>query len=108
WRLSEEVETCKAPADPRQREEELIRLTSEAVKSHLVSDVPVGVALSGGLDSALLLALLDRAHAEPTAVESFSFTFAEAAYSERPYIEAMARQTHRRAHFVELSPEQFK
>ena len=108
WSLSEQAEACEPPADPRQREEELVRLTGEAVKSHLVSDVPVGVALSGGIDSALLLALLDRAHAEPSAVESFSFTFAEKAYSERPYIEAMARQTHRHAHFVELSPETFK
>ena len=41
-----------------QAEEELMDLYAKAVKRHLISDVPVGLLLSGGVDSALLLALM--------------------------------------------------
>jgi asparagine synthase (glutamine-hydrolysing) len=40
-------------------EEELLELYKKAVKRHLISDVPVGLLLSGGIDSALLLALMN-------------------------------------------------
>jgi asparagine synthase (glutamine-hydrolysing) len=107
WRLADEVEQVSVSPQPRQREETLLGLCAEAVDLHLRSDVPVGVALSGGLDSATLLALLDRAHPDPTRIEAFSFVFAEAAYSERPYIETMIRQTGRTAHFVEVTAQSF-
>src|SRR5882724_1514325 len=48
---------------PKKKEEaacELLELYRGAVKRHLLSDVPVGVLLSGGLDSGLLLALMDE------------------------------------------------
>jgi len=107
WSLAAEVERIHVDPDPRQREEALLSLCAGAVASHLKSDVPVGVALSGGLDSATLLALLDRAHPDPTRVEAFSFVFPEAAYSERPYVAAMAQQTGRPAHFVEVTAQSF-
>jgi asparagine synthase (glutamine-hydrolysing) len=44
----------------KQAEEELLALYEGAVKRHLISDVPVGILLSGGLDSTLLLALMNR------------------------------------------------
>jgi asparagine synthase (glutamine-hydrolysing) len=75
------------------------------VQSHLVSDVPIGVALSGGLDSATLLALLDRTHPDPSRVEAFSFDFSDSAYSERPYVEALVKQTGHRVHFVTVGAE---
>jgi asparagine synthase (glutamine-hydrolysing) len=43
-----------------QATEELLELYRAAVKRHLLSDVPIGVLLSGGLDSALLLALMNE------------------------------------------------
>jgi len=107
WSLAVEVEKTMVDADPREREEELLSRCAEAVGSHLRSDVPVGVALSGGLDSATLLALLDRTHPDPALVEAFSFVFPEAAYSERPYVEAMAQQTGRAAHLVEVTARRF-
>jgi asparagine synthase (glutamine-hydrolysing) len=42
----------------REAEEELLRLYRGAIERHLLSDVPVGILLSGGLDSGLLLALM--------------------------------------------------
>ncbi len=52
------------PFDPmpsdHEAEEQLLAIYSAAVKRHLISDVPVGLLLSGGLDSALLLALMSQ------------------------------------------------
>ncbi|MCZ7609052.1 MAG: asparagine synthase (glutamine-hydrolyzing) [Ignavibacterium sp.] len=52
------------PFNPTPKEtqvkEELLELYRQAVKSHLLSDVPVGVLLSGGVDSSMLLALMNE------------------------------------------------
>jgi len=45
---------------PEDAEHELVELYRAAVKRHLLSDVPVGILLSGGLDSGLLLALMNE------------------------------------------------
>jgi asparagine synthase (glutamine-hydrolysing) len=46
--------------EEKQAAEELLELYREAVKRHLLSDVPVGILLSGGIDSGLLLALMNE------------------------------------------------
>jgi asparagine synthase (glutamine-hydrolysing) len=48
------------PPDDRDATEELFGLYQAAVKRHLLADVPVGILLSGGLDSGLLLALMNE------------------------------------------------
>jgi asparagine synthase (glutamine-hydrolysing) len=48
------------PPDDRDATEELFELYRAAVKRHLLADVPVGILLSGGLDSGLLLALMNE------------------------------------------------
>ncbi|MFY9987689.1 MAG: asparagine synthase (glutamine-hydrolyzing) [Chthoniobacterales bacterium] len=48
------------PKEDRQAEKELFELYEAAVGRHLISDVPVGILLSGGLDSGLLLALMNQ------------------------------------------------
>jgi len=50
----------EGPKEVAEAEQELLDLYEAAVKRHLISDVPVGVLLSGGLDSGLLLALMNR------------------------------------------------
>ncbi|MBI4375861.1 MAG: asparagine synthase (glutamine-hydrolyzing) [Elusimicrobia bacterium] len=107
WDLAAESRALDIPSDPRARQERLLELCGDAVASSLRSDVPVGIMLSGGLDSATLLSLVDRKHEAPERVESFSFVFDEERYSERPYVEAMARHTGRKAHFSSLSPREF-
>jgi asparagine synthase (glutamine-hydrolysing) len=107
WHLAAKVEQARVSPQPQQREDMLLSLCADAVDLHLRSDVPVGVALSGGLDSATLLTLLDKAHPDPTHVEAFSFAFADSAYSERPFVETMAWQTGRPAHFVEVTAQAF-
>jgi asparagine synthase (glutamine-hydrolysing) len=58
WRFSPEP-FDRMPSDAK-AQEELLDIYTQAVKRHLISDVPVGLLLSGGIDSALLLALMRR------------------------------------------------
>ncbi len=62
---------------------------TESLREHLVSDVPIGVLLSSGIDSCLLVALLAKVLRED--VETFTVSFTEAAYDESPFAEVVAR-----------------
>ncbi|HYP39560.1 MAG TPA: asparagine synthase (glutamine-hydrolyzing) [Chloroflexia bacterium] len=63
-------------------------LLEEAVRIRLVSDVPLGAFLSGGLDSSAVVALMRKATDGP--IRTCSMVFEEAEYSEAPYARAMA------------------
>ncbi|MBI3448927.1 MAG: asparagine synthase (glutamine-hydrolyzing) [Acidobacteria bacterium] len=83
----------RAVADRPDREyaEEFRAALDESVKIRLRADVPVGCYLSGGLDSASVLGLAARHHAEP--IRAFTLTFDRADYDE----EAIAREMAERA-----------
>jgi asparagine synthase (glutamine-hydrolysing) len=66
--------------DEAELEEELRARLRDSVRAHLVSDVPVGVLLSGGIDSALLTAL--AAQESSDAVRTFSIGFEERSFDE--------------------------
>ncbi len=68
--------------------EELKELLQRAVTARLVADVPVGLFVSGGLDSGLVAALAQRAKAN---LECFSIGFAEASFDESRYAKLVAR-----------------
>lgn len=63
-------------------------LLEGAVSSHLMSDVPLGVFLSGGLDSSAVAALMTKIRREP--IETFSVGYSEQAYSELPFARIVA------------------
>ncbi|MCX6995977.1 MAG: asparagine synthase (glutamine-hydrolyzing) [Kiritimatiellaeota bacterium] len=73
--------------------EELLALLEDSVRLRFRSDVPVGICLSGGLDSSLLLGLVHRLQGPDSAVEAFSFHCGDPAYDETPWIERMLRAT---------------
>ena len=68
---------------------ELLELLADSVKMRLVSDVPLGVLLSGGVDSSTVAALAVRASSEP--VKTFSISFAESSFDESSYARGVAK-----------------
>jgi asparagine synthase (glutamine-hydrolysing) len=64
------------------------RLLSAAVKRRLISEVPLGAFLSGGIDSSIIVALMAEQLAEP--VKTFSIGFEERYYSETQYARQVA------------------
>jgi len=68
--------------------EEIIRLLREAVKIRLVSDVPLGVLLSGGVDSSCVTALATQW--KGPGVHTFSVGFTESQFNEAPYAKLAA------------------
>lgn len=75
--------------DERGLIENLGALLADSVKSHLVSDVPVGVLLSGGIDSSSVMALASRGGNSP--IKSFSACFNEQEFGEAVCAEKIAR-----------------
>ena len=67
---------------PAEAGEELVRLADRAVARRLVADVPVGVFLSGGIDSTTVAALATR-HKKP--LRTYSIGFVEESFDETPF-----------------------
>jgi asparagine synthase (glutamine-hydrolysing) len=80
-------------------------LLEEAVASHLMSDVPLGVFLSGGIDSSVVAALMTKIRRAP--VETFSVGYAEETYSELSYARLVARHLNSVHHEVRLGRQEF-
>ena len=68
---------------------EVRRLLYDAVKMELIADVPVGVLLSGGIDSSAVAAMMTRASTRP--VQSFSVTFDDPSFDESSHARLVAR-----------------
>ncbi|MCB0170547.1 MAG: asparagine synthase (glutamine-hydrolyzing) [Anaerolineae bacterium] len=86
WRLP----TDTVPALPYDQAVAQVReLLEEAIRIRLVSDVPLGAFLSGGLDSSTVVALMRRATNGP--IHTCSMVFEEVAYSEASYAQAVAQ-----------------
>ena len=76
--------------DESELENELAARIQEAVRLRLVSDVPVGAFLSGGMDSSVIVSVMSGLMNEP--VKTFSIGFEESDYDELRYAEMIAKQ----------------
>jgi len=84
-------------------DDELASLIEQSVESRLIADVPVGIFLSGGLDSSIIAAISAQTHPE---IMTFSMGFESTAHDESAAAELVARaigSTHHCFHFKEDS-----
>jgi asparagine synthase (glutamine-hydrolysing) len=84
------------------RAAELRELLEGAVARRLVADVPVGVFLSGGIDSSSITAFAVKSH---PGVSTFSIAFEEESFDESPYAAQIARRFETDHHVERLSAE---
>ncbi len=83
--------------------EEVVCRLREAIRLRLVSDVPLGVFLSGGIDSAAVVALMSQELGSP--IKTFSIGFEEEAYNELPYARLVANRFHAEHHEFIVRPD---
>jgi asparagine synthase (glutamine-hydrolysing) len=105
WDLVYPTEPAPAPADAHDHVERVDALLRAAVGRRLMADVPVGLYLSGGLDSSLIGALARKA-APDQVFHSFSITFPDAAIDERAPQRAMAAALRTIHHEIEFSADE--
>jgi asparagine synthase (glutamine-hydrolysing) len=103
WRLDY---SRKRTADRRELEPELRRVIGAAVRRRMVADVPVGVLLSGGVDSSIVTA--EMAAAAPEPIKTFSIGFEEAAYDELPRARLVAQRFGTDHHEFVVRPDAVK
>lgn len=84
--------------------EKLEALLRECVKQHLMSDVPFGAFLSGGVDSSTIVALMSQFMSEPVKTYSVGFEGDGEAFSELPYARMVAKQFKTDHHEVIIRP----
>lgn len=85
--------------------QELRDIVAESVKLHLISDVPLGIFLSSGIDSSAVANLAQKASAEP--VHTFTLSFEEPEYDEGAQARRIAHAIGARHHEIRLSEQQF-
>ncbi len=90
------------PASEEECLEELEQRLAEAVRIRLISDVPLGALLSGGVDSSTVVALMARASSRP--VQTFSIGFGKQDFDEAKYARAVAERFGTQHHEFVVEP----
>ena len=101
WSLPEP--SVAKPSPDAEVKAELITRLEAATRARLVSDVPLGAFLSGGVDSSAVVAMMARATSQP--VRTFSIGFDEASHDERRYARMVAERYGTRHEEIEVTPD---
>lgn len=83
---------------------EYLGLLASSVRLRFRSDVPVGINLSGGVDSSTLLGLVHAVQGADSDVKVFTFTTGDDRYDELPWVQAMLARTRHPLVTCELTP----
>jgi asparagine synthase (glutamine-hydrolysing) len=94
-----------APLTPRAAKEELIVRLRDAVNVRLISEVPLGAFLSGGVDSSAVVAMMAGCSDEP--VNTCSISFGDPAFDESAYAQTVADRYGTRHHVERVDSDDF-
>jgi len=83
WHLPEPPEKSSFDLGEEESLEHLDHLMTRATSDRLISDVPLGALLSGGIDSSVVAALMQKANSSP--IRTFSVGFTEKTFDEAPW-----------------------
>ncbi len=90
----------------KEAEDETLRIVREATKMRLISEVPLGAFLSGGVDSSMIVALMAQESEKP--VKTFSIGFEEEDFSELKYAKQVAEHVGAEHHEFIVKPDAFE
>jgi asparagine synthase (glutamine-hydrolysing) len=102
WQLSAASGDPVGPGDAVERVADALEV---AIRRNLVSDVPVGAYLSGGLDSSLVVALVRRLRGAGAPIETFAAGFGDPRMDELPYAREVAGALGTTHHEVRVGPQ---
>jgi asparagine synthase (glutamine-hydrolysing) len=94
-----------SPVSEQEASEELITRLQESVKIRLISDVPLGAFLSGGVDSSAVVAMMAGLASDP--VVTCSIAFGDAEFNEAAYAKTVAERYATRHHVEQVDPDDF-
>ena len=103
WELPHSSETVSDRRTPVEIRNELIERLREAVRLRLISDVPLGAFLSGGVDSSAVVAMMAQPGGGP--VKTFSIGFADKRYDETRYASMVAQRYSTEHHELVVEPD---
>ena len=103
--VAQAQDRVSGPMNDEQVIDDLDRILTRAVADRMVADVPVGAFLSGGIDSSLISAVMQRCAGAP--IDTFTIGFDEPEFDESPHAAAVAQAIGSRHHMVRLSAEAF-
>lgn len=82
---------------------DILEALREAVRLRMISDVPLGAFLSGGLDSSIIVALMSECSSQP--IKTFSIGFGEKSYDEVEYARIVADRYQTNHHEFQVTPQ---
>ncbi len=106
WQATTYFKAAAAPVSETQAARDLWSKLEEAIRFHMVSDVPVGAFLSGGVDSSAVVSIMARASRRP--IKTFSVGFLEDRYNELPHARRVAETYGTEHHELLVEPNDVK
>ncbi len=104
--LAERVGLDEDDRDDEVVRQEYLELLENSVRLRFRADVEVGINLSGGLDSATLLAMVGQVQGAEASVRAFTFVTGDPDYDELPWAQAMLAHTRHRGEVCSLQPDE--
>ena len=97
--------TCNLPISEKEAEEELLNRLRESIHLRLISEVPLGAFLSGGVDSSAVVSLMGQVSSNP--VNACSISFSDPSFDESDYAKQVAQRYNTHHFFQRIESEDF-